>query len=411
MCYEVPPGAVRQCANGHCVCAECWDKLALDPRTCPECRVAMPEPIRSRAQEVRIRDFEAQGYAPARTTRLADAQLANARQRAENELLQSENERLRARVKSLEEEGRRVRPRTRPETLVEEAPGNEEVAHMNVRRAVGALTMYRTVERVAAVACVRINSLTYHHGAQVARDAAEAGAIEAAAAAMRTHPQSETVQLGGFGVLYNVCSDVEEDARGDGAVALQQRAVDAGALEATVAAMVAHPESENVQRLGCGMVGKFCARVRAVVDGRAVEAVLGAMRSFPLAENVQLIGSCALADLCDDIAGEPSDARLARLRFATDAGTIERVVAAMNALPAADRVQAHGCRALYHLCHGADAERPARRLRATAAGARVAVSAAMVAFPAMEVINQLATRLVEWLPVRASPRRAARGPA
>ena len=112
VCYDVPPEEVRQCVNGHCVCARCWERIRSRPRPCPECRVEMPEPIRSRAQELRIREFKAQQYT-ARTTRLADAEAANARLWAENEQKQAEigrlksgNERLRARNEELVEEER-----------------------------------------------------------------------------------------------------------------------------------------------------------------------------------------------------------------------------------------------------------------------------------------------------------------
>ena len=78
-------------------------------------------------------------------------------------------------------------------------------------------------------------------GARLQR-AAEAGALEAAVAAMRAHPQSAGVQVQGCAVLRNVSCGA--DAAG---AARRQQAAGAEALEAAVTAMRAHPRWAAVQ--------------------------------------------------------------------------------------------------------------------------------------------------------------------
>jgi hypothetical protein len=80
--------------------------------------------------------------------------------------------------------------------------------------------------------------------------AADAGAIEAVVAAMRAHPQVEGVQEYGCFALFNVC-------RGDGeeeALARWRRASQAGGRAAAAAAMQAYPRNTEAQRLGQGLL-------------------------------------------------------------------------------------------------------------------------------------------------------------
>ena len=67
--------------------------------------------------------------------------------------------------------------------------------------------------------------------------AADAGAIEAAVAAMRAHPQEESIQANGVETLMRVCG-------GDGAAAAarKQRASDAGARAPVERAVAAFPD-------------------------------------------------------------------------------------------------------------------------------------------------------------------------
>ena len=49
VCLALPEGEVHQCMEGHCYCAECWNRL--DPRSCPQCRQPLPQANRNRAAE------------------------------------------------------------------------------------------------------------------------------------------------------------------------------------------------------------------------------------------------------------------------------------------------------------------------------------------------------------------------
>ena len=67
-------------------------------------------------------------------------------------------------------------------------------------------------------------------------------------AAVQAHPQDAGVQQYGCMALANVCSGSDVAAR-----ARRQRAVTAGATEAAVGAMRAHPGDAAVQRQGQGL--------------------------------------------------------------------------------------------------------------------------------------------------------------
>ena len=74
--------------------------------------------------------------------------------------------------------------------------------------------------------------------------AAEAGSLEAVAAAMQAHPQVAAVKEQGCEALDNMCF-------GTDAAGLRQHAAEAGALELVVEAMQAFPQVASVQEQGC----------------------------------------------------------------------------------------------------------------------------------------------------------------
>ena len=90
---------------------------------------------------------------------------------------------------------------------------------------------------------------------------------------------------------------------------------------------------------------------------------------------------------------------------ATEAGVIEAVVAAMRAHPQRASVQEYGCLALGNVCYGdedddediaGDAAR-ARRQRATQAGGRAAIAAAMQAHPDCEEVQDYGRQVLNLL--------------
>ena len=114
--------------------------------------------------------------------------------------LRAENERLRSRVAALEageggeEGGRWVRQRVgaAPDGA---PPSNAAVQAMDVAAATAVLRAHVSVSRVAAAACMRLANLCMED--QNEQLAAEAGAIDAIVAAMQAHPQVAGVQAQG----------------------------------------------------------------------------------------------------------------------------------------------------------------------------------------------------------------------
>uniref|UniRef100_A0A7S3WLC0 Uncharacterized protein n=1 Tax=Emiliania huxleyi TaxID=2903 RepID=A0A7S3WLC0_EMIHU len=129
-----------------------------------------------------------------------------------------------------------------------------------------------------------------------------------------------------------------DDAAG---LARKQRAAAAGAIQAVVAALQAHPH----------------------------EAAVAALQAHPQVAEVQEEGCAALVNVCDG----DDDAGLARKQRAAGAGAIEAAAAALQAHPQVGReraeVQQHGCAALVNVCSGTDATGLARIQRAAEAGA------------------------------------------
>ena len=198
------------------------------------------------------------------------------------------------------------------------------------RLANGAATFHDKL-RIASVAALaghhvelksRLQDVARHsHGADDGaasrrQRAAEAGALEAVAAAMRAHPKEAGVQVNACGALLTIVRGLD-----DGVASRRQRATEAGALEAVVAAMRAHPQEAGVQQAACGALNN---------------TVLGA-----------------------------DDGVASRRQRAAEAGALEAAVAAMRE---AD-VQQDACRALRNIVLGADDGAASRRQRAAEAGA------------------------------------------
>ena len=94
---------------------------------------------------------------------------------------------------------------------------------------------------------------------------------------MQAHPHAAGVQEHGSCALRNVCRGV-----GAAAQARKQRAAEAGALEAVAAAMQAHPQAAGVQKHACLVLRNVCGGVDAAaltrrqraVEAGAIEAVV-----------------------------------------------------------------------------------------------------------------------------------------
>ena len=388
VCLALPEGVVHQCNEGHCYCADCWNRL--DPRRCPECRQPVPQANRNRTAERAIAALEAScehcgeattrgaiaahlrvcpqrpnfcaaAAAGCRWAGLAAEQAAHeaacpfaiclrvvAPLQMECQKLKAQNEQLRGRVRALEgneESGRRQRQRVGPAPH-DAPPSDAEVEEMELAEAVTALCAHMAVARVAKKASKRLSDLCGPQGSEQA--AAEAGVIEAVVEAMRALRQEEVVQAHSCRALSNVCAG--DDAA---AAARKQKAAAGGAIEEMVAALWAHPQVAKVQVHGC----------------------------------------CALANVCwgDDDAAE------SRRQRAAMAGGLEEVVAAMQAHPEEENVQEEGCRALSNMCWGG-AGVHTRRGRATQAGGLTVAVAAMQAHLQSHEVQIFGRQLLDCLP-------------
>ena len=442
VCLTLPEGEVHQCNEGHCCCADCWNRLE-EPRRCPECRQPVPQACRSRVAERAIAALEwsCEHCGEATTRGAKTAHLAACPQRptacaaavagcgwagmmseqAAHEAacpfavclrmmapLQAECQELRARVAVLapllaqnqqlqvrvralegdeEEGGRRQRQRVGPAPH-DAPPSDAAVAAMGLMEVLAALRAHVADARVAEKTCAQLAELSQQRGTEQA--AAEAGAIEAVLDAMREHPRAAGVLRWGCKALALVCysprSVAGSEAACAGSQARKQRAADARALEVVVDAMRAHPLEPGVLRWGCGALANVCEGVDAAALARrqgaagagALEAVLEAFRAHRQQAYVQEECCTALATVC----GGSDEAAVARKQRVVEAGAIEEVVEAMRVHALDTGVQHYGCWALLCVCGGGViAAARARKRRATQAGGRAAAAAALQAHP------------------------------
>ena len=253
VCLTIPVGQVHQCNEGHCYCVDCWD--SLDPRRCPECRLPLPQVNRNRAAERAIAALEACcDHCGEVTTRGAMAA------------------------------HRRVCP---------QAPSDAALAEMGLAEAVAALRAHLPVVRVAEKACLRLQDLCEPIGSEPAAE--EAGVIEAVVAVLQAHPQVACVQLAACELIHNICFGSDEAGhslvRSEAGLARAERAAEAGAIEAVVAAMRAHPHEAAVQEIGCVTLIELCGGTSHLAQ-RAIDAggrtvVVAAMQAHPDDAEVQ----------------------------------------------------------------------------------------------------------------------------
>ena len=362
VCMTVPEGEVHQCHEGHHYCFDCWNRLE-EPRRCPVCRQPVPQANRNRAVERVIASLDAKcehcGEVTRATRGAVAAHLSVCPQRPTACTAAAEGCRW---AGVLAEQVAVpacpfVRARVAAQNQLHDAPSSGvELEEMGLTAAVAALWAHGAVavDHVAEKACERLNTLCVPAGGKQA--AADAGAIEAAVAAMRSqrlsqaHPQVVGVQAQGCTLLCNICEG-DNDAAGR---ARRQKAATAEAIEVVVAAMRAHPQVAHVQVDGCRALGNMCygtdaaahrRRQRAAAAG-AIEVVLAAMQDFrqEAYECVQVYGCGALSHICG---GGPGVR--ARQQRATQAGGRTAVVAALQAHPDNDEVQHFGQRLLRQL--------------------------------------------------------------
>ena len=331
VCLTLPGGEVHQCHNGHCYCVECWGEFRA-PRRCPECRQALPQLNRNRAQEERIAALPAQcDHCAEATTRgakaahelacpqrpancfgaaagcgwagvaagqqaheaacpLAGCQRLMAPLQALCAGLQADNQQLRQQVQAVNQQLRQQVAALEPlqaqnEQLQQRVAALEPLAG-RVRALEGDAGEggRRQRQRVGAAP----------HDAPPSNAAVKRMGVAAAVAALRTHVAVRRVAEEGCHRIACLCTDVGN----------RQPAVEAGALEAMVAALLAHPQVAAVQQWGCCALGNVCngedaaatARKQRAVLARAPDAVMVAMQLHQDNNAVQHCGGQQVLD-------------------------------------------------------------------------------------------------------------------
>ena len=419
VCLTLPEGEVHQCHEGHCYCADCWNRLE-EPRRCPECRQPVPLACRNRAAERAIAALEwsCEHCGEATTRGAKAAHLAACPQvptvcaasaagcgwagmmseQAAHDLacpfaicqrmmapLQAECLELRARVTPLQAQNQQMRSesqelRTRCDGLQAQ---NQQLQQQvtALQPLAGRVRVLEGVETEEGGRRQRQRVGPAPHDAPPSSAAIAAMGLTEAVVALRAHMVDARV-------AENACDRLGSLSRTN---RHEQAATEAGVLEAVVEAMRAHPQVAAVQEQGCCALHFVCcgfdaageARRQRAADAGAIEAAVNALRAHRQVCVVQRWGCWALAKVCygDEAAG------LARSQRATEAGAIEAAVAAMRAHPQVAEVQEEGCNALAILCQGTNAAARSRSQRAAVAGALEEVLAAMRAHP-QEVMVQ-----------------------
>ena len=437
VCLTLPDGQVHQCLNGHCYCVECWN--TLEPRRCPECREPLPQMNRNRDREGRIADLHAQcdhcGEATTRGTKqlhmhacsqrpmncmgaaagcswagvaaeqhaheaacpLAGCQRLMAPLQARCDGLLAQNQQLQVRCDGLQVRCDGIQAALEPvQAWILTAQNQQLIAQNEQRQSWQAASLQRQVAALEPLVG-RVRALEGEEEAGGWRQRQRTGPApydtppynvlphDAAVSAMgpvelvavlRAHKAVARVVVTACNRLAALCLEEVN----------QPLAAEAGALEAVVEAMRAHPQAAGVQHEGCaalvlvclGMDGAGLARKHSAVEAGALEAVVGAMWAHPQAEGVQQEGCAALLSLC---CGRVDAVDLAHKQRAAEAGALEAVVAAMWAHLQAASVQWQGCAVLTILCIGPGGAAAARRQLATQVGACAAATAARLAHP------------------------------
>ena len=195
-----------------------------------------------------------------------------------------------------------------------------------------ALRTYPLVEDVQIDGLWTLSHICHgkENAAEIRRQrAVETGALEAVLAGITAHSQFGTYgecPRAGCHALMSLCDggtvDLCDGGTGNAADDRRQQAVEAGALEAVVAAMFTHPE-EEVQHEGCWALHAICwvpndearreqhgGRMQRAAEAGALEAVAAAVLAH---EHLGYMGRLTLANICS---GEDDAAGLRRQRAA-----------------------------------------------------------------------------------------------
>ena len=362
VCLTLPEGEVHQCNEGHCYCAECWNRLE-EPRRCPECRQPVPQANRNRAAERAIAALEwSCEHCGEATTRGAKAAHLAACPQV-------------------------------PTVCAASAAGCGWAGMMSEQAAHDSACPFAICQRMMAplqAECQELRARVAVIGPLQARCDGlqrQVAALQPLAGRVRALEGVETEE-GGRRQRQRVGPGPHDAPPSTAAVAEMGLAEAVTALRAHVAvarvAMAACLRLATLSRTNDGQ--------QAAAEAGVIEAVSDGMRAHPQVALVQQYGCRALCNVC---CGGGDAAGLARSQRAAEAGTIETVVDAMQAHPQEADVQEWGCKALVHVCYGNNAEALAHKRRASRAGGRTATAAAMQAHPRHSELQQFGQWLLE----------------
>ena len=394
VCLTLPDGEVHQCNNGHCYCVECWNEL-VEPRRCPECRQALPQINRNRAQEERIAALLAKckhcGEATTRGTKeahegecphrpvtcmgaaagcgwaglaaeqpaheaacpLAGCQRLVAPLQAKCDGLQAQNQQLQMLYDGLQVRCDRLLVRSNRLNRNRLQAALEPLQEQNQQLVTQNEKLEYDVRLLQAQFQVQTERFT------------ATGPLEERVKLFEGDDETGRWQRQRTG-------PAQHDATPSGV------AVAAMGLAEAVAALRAHGAVARVAAAACNRISALCFgfgegnRQRAA-DAGVLESVVVAMRVHLQATAVQEQGCLALSSVCIGT----NAAGLARLQRAADACAFEALVVAMRTHPQAAGVQVHGCGTLGNMCIGGGAAGLARLQRAVDAEVPEAVVGAM----------------------------------
>ena len=321
--------------------------------------------------------------------RVAELQQAGV---AELQPLRAENVRLRARVETLEE-AEEARPLRRQRV----GPAPHEVADAAAREQQFRAQVRRELAAAAAEALQGALDAEPAAAAAPTLDVIRQMGIVDVVAALRTHVAAAPVVEYAFLRVETLMVEGNSNRRA---------LIEAGVLEAVVAALQAHPQSEEVQREGVGLLSYVFmmasaavvgARYQRMVEAGAIEVAVAAARALPHAENVQR-RACLL--LCRLGGHGDSAAARARVQRAARAGAVEALVAMMRNHTQDEGLHSWVCAVLTTFCSDDDEVSAACKHRAVAAGAKALLERALAAFEEdgedAASFHQDARRIIAW---------------
>ena len=205
-----------------------------------------------------------------------------------------------------------------------------------IEKLVIAMRNHHAARNVLANCCTALGNICYKNTIHKER-ATEAGAFEAIVAALQVYSTSADVQVRGCIALTSIWSGGDAEAR-----ARRQRATDVGAIG--VVANAAHMSSPRVVDAACAAMATLftdcdpvgLARKQCAASAGIIGVVVGALRQHPQSSSTWKRQYCVFVAL-DNICRGEDDTAEARKQLAADAGAIQLAVNALEL----DRVVNH----------------------------------------------------------------------